>query len=929
MKKILLSAALLCIVNLCFAQAVKYQITGTVTSNFDGKALESATVYLESAKDSTLVTYTITDNEGFFELEGRSFYQDVRLNISYLGHAAYTKEINLEEDTYRLGKIALEQSNVLDEVVVRSRSPIVIKKDTIEFNVASFKTKKDANVEDFLKKLPGVEVADDGSITVNGKPVTNVMVNGKPFFGDDPTIATRNLSKEIIDKVQITDTKTKAQAFTGEEGDNEQKTINLTIREDKNKGVFGRVAAGGGTDERWEAAGMFNYFNNDRRLSVLAGGNNINSAGFSFGEIEKMFGGRGNRSFRISGGNTSFSIGGRNFGGGDGIVTSRLTGFNYADNYGKSTELSADYFLSNSGSENASSVERENFLPDRKYFSRSNSNATNDNTSHSVNLNLDTKIDSTFMINIRPSFNYSTNTRGYSNSESSENEDNVLLNESDSDSYLESIAKSFSNDLTVTKNFAKKGAYLRLNVDNSHRNNDTDDFFNSETMVYGDNPTTTLRNQFTDSKNKNDNIRLGLNYRFPIISEKLFLNLEYSYRNEKEKDVKSTFDFNDMDGGYTDFNTALSTDFELTENRHQPEIGLNYRTEKVNLRVNGSYVFRTMENMDLLRPQFNLKRDFENAELNSRLRYSFSRQKSLFFMYRINNRIPQARQLQAFTDVTDPLNTVVGNPNLVPQTDHSMHLNYNNFDFQKGTGMYFYMALDIENNNIVPKTTIDENLVRYTTYANVNGNYNYNLGGSYSKTFKLDTLHSVKMEAGLWGSITRRNNFSNDVQYASNIKYITPSLGFTYTWLDIMELRPRYRISFSNADYTIDRFADNNFVQHNFGLDLRVTVPKNLEWNNELNYNYDPNISAGFQKSAWFWNSTLSYTILKGNGTISLKAYDLLNQNTDARRYATDNYIQNSQSTVLKRYFMLGFSYKFNTLGKVGEVRSRTRFRRW
>ncbi len=235
------------------------------------------------------------------------------------------------------------QTEELEGVVVTAnRAPITIKKDTLEFNAASFSTKANATVEDLLKELPGVEVDAQGNITVNGKPVNKILVNGKPFFGDDPTIATRNLTKEIVEKIQVTDTKTDSQAFTGEKGDENNKTINIQIDEEKNKGIFGRVAAGGGTDKRFEYAGLINYFDNDLRVSALAGGNNINSPGFSFGEIEKMFGSARYVSMNSNG---SFNYNGRAFGGGDGITNSRTAGANFADDFGKGTDLKCRLLL--------------------------------------------------------------------------------------------------------------------------------------------------------------------------------------------------------------------------------------------------------------------------------------------------------------------------------------------------------------------------------------------------------------------------------------------------------------------------------------------------------------------------------------------------------------------------------------------------------
>ena len=274
MKNLIIIALLLCSFT-SFSQNKEFKISGTVQAESDKLPLESATVYLERIKDSTLVSYTISDKNGKFSLEDKTTDESLMLYISYVGYKTYSQTIKIDKEEISLEPInLLVDSNALDEVLVKSRAPITIKTDTLEFNVKSFKTKKDANVEDLLKQLPGVEVDDEGKIKVNGKDVNKILVNGKPFFGDDPTITTRNLTKEIIEKVQITDTKTKAEAFTGEEGDKENKTINLTIKEENNKGVFGRVAAGAGTDERYEFAGMLNVFDNDQRISVLAGGNN-------------------------------------------------------------------------------------------------------------------------------------------------------------------------------------------------------------------------------------------------------------------------------------------------------------------------------------------------------------------------------------------------------------------------------------------------------------------------------------------------------------------------------------------------------------------------------------------------------------------------------------------------------------------------------
>ncbi|MGB1219657.1 MAG: carboxypeptidase-like regulatory domain-containing protein, partial [Flavobacteriales bacterium] len=256
-----------------FAQQRQIKIEGEVYAEVDQKPLESATVYIENPKDSTLISYSITDENGQFSLQEYSSLKQVRLKVSFVGFNSISKLIEVKDAEIQLDRFFIsENSSVLSAVELTSeRAPVQIRKDTIEFNANAFKTKKDATVEDLLKKLPGVEIDKDGVITVNGTEVKKIMVNGKTFFGDDPTIATKNLTKDMIESVQISDSKTKDQAFTGDKGNPDEKMINLTIKKEKNKGDFGRIAAGLGTDKRYEAAGLYNHFDNDQRISVLAG----------------------------------------------------------------------------------------------------------------------------------------------------------------------------------------------------------------------------------------------------------------------------------------------------------------------------------------------------------------------------------------------------------------------------------------------------------------------------------------------------------------------------------------------------------------------------------------------------------------------------------------------------------------------------------
>lgn len=900
-----------------FSQNKSFEISGQLVAADSTLPLESATVYLEREKDSTVITYTISDADGKFLLENSTYDDRLNFYVSYIGYKTYYKKITIDKEKIDLKTITMRvDDNQLGEVLIRSRAPITIKKDTLEFNVNSFNTKKDATVEDLLKKLPGVEVDDEGNITVNGKSVNKILVNGKPFFGDDPTITTRNLTKEIIEKVQIVDTKTKSEAFTGEEGDAENKTINLTIKEENNKGTFGRVSSGAGTDERWEFAGILNLFDNDRRFSVLAGGNNTNSPGFSFGEIQKMFGNGNSVSFNSSG---AFSIDGRSFGGGEGIVTSKNIGSNYADVLAKGVDISADYFYSESNSENETKIERENIVPDTRFFTNSFGKSVSDNSNHSFNTELDIEIDSTFLINMKPSIRYGSSQRVDENSEQSFDENNTLTNSSSVRSSNQSEVRNFRNDIDVTKRFGSKGSFLKFGFETQFNTTDSEGFLKSETLIEDVNSEDIFRDQFTDVISKFNRLRVSTTYRVPLIAKELFLDTKFSHLLDNRSSINSTFDLDVESQEYSIFNDQLSTDFRNYNSRSTPAMELIYRKEKWSLSLETGYVFRTLENTDELRPELSLKRKFRAVELGSNFNFNFSDKAAMYGGYNLSNRPPEISQLQPFEDVSDPLNTVTGNPNLEPSNVHSLYTGYNSFDFQKGTGFYSYLNYSATNNQVVAKTTIDDNFIRNTTYTNVDGNYNVSGSASFSKSFKVDSIRTLKVRVGAYSNLNRAVSFNNDVQFASRNVSVSPNIELTFNWKKIMEIRPNYRVSFNRNSFNIDDFENQEFLSHNLRINTALFIPKKFEWRNDINFNYNPNVAAGFQKSVWFWNATLAYTCLKDKGTLTLKVYDLLNQNNNSRRTATANFIQDSQSTVLQRYFMLSLSYKFNSLGQKGE----------
>ena len=912
MKKILFIVVIL-ITTFSQAQSKSFKISGKLLSDEAKTPLESATVYLERVKDSSMVIYTISDRNGGFVLEDKIADKEINLFISFVGYETYFKTIQLDSPEINLGTISLKtDTNALDEVIVKSTAPVVIKQDTLEFNSASFKTKKDANIEDLLRELPGVEVAEDGTIKVNGKSVDKILVDGKPFFGSDPTITTRNLSKDIISKIQVSDTKSDAEAFTGQAGNQTSKTINLVMKEDKNKGVFGRVAGGVGTDDRYEYAGMFNVFKGDQRISILAGGNNINQSGFSYGEIGKMLGGA--NSIMVSG-DGQVVIDGRSFGGGQGITTSRSLGANYADDLGKKMDISANYFNAKSNSKNESITERENIFTDRRFFNNSQANTLSDNDSHDFGMQVRIKPDSTLLITVQPKFTYVKSESVYNGTEQSYNENRDLTNESTTDTYTVNDSKNFTNNMSFTKRFGSKGSFFTANFNLGTQSGLVDDFLNSEAIYYGNTINTEERNQYRKTDNESNNLGAGLTYRLPLKGKEFFLDFKYDFNNSISKRSLSTFDYNETTQEFDGtINEDFSTDFRNTNRLSSPSLLLGYQDKKLNAQAEVKYLFRTLDNEDYLRPNLNLKRNFENLTGSIYFNYRPSPQKMIYFNYNLSNSVPDISRFQAFSDITNPLNTVTGNPSLKPSTNHFFYAYYNAYN-PNGNGISFNINSNIQDNAVVTKQIINDDLSRETTYENVNGSYSLSGGINISRTIKIDSLRTLQFSGYVGPRINRSVNFNGDVQFANLTKGTSFGVGARFIWKDVFELRPNYSLSFTKNSFDFEGLEGTEFTTHNANIYNVFHLSKKLEWQNDIRFAYNPNIADGFQKSSWFWNSTLSYSVLKNQGTITLKAYDLLKQNTNARRIINQNYIQDQQNTVLSQYFIIGFSWKFNSLG--------------
>lgn len=893
-----ITVLLLLFSSLMFSQ--EYTITGVVRETGTNENLEAATIYAESIKDSTLISYTISNKDGSFELELNTSLTEANLYLTYSGYQPVRKKIVLDKPAIDMGVLALQQQlQELEGVsVVAERTPIKIKKDTLEFNADSFKARPDANVEELLKKLPGVEVDSDGSITVNGRTVNRVLVNGKSFFGDDPKIATKNLPKEIIDKIQITDTKSETEEFTGKQSNSEEKTINITIKKDKNKGYFGRATVGYGTDERYQVGGMLNYFADNQRLNILASSNNINTSGFSYDEIFDMVG-RGDNGVNM------------NFG--QGITTSNIIGGSYANELKDDTEINGDYLYTGSSTFNDSKTFRENILPDRRYFTKSNSRFDGDTDSHKANVRFEFEIDSTLKITINPHFTLSKSLSRNQRDETALNSDNTLINESESLTVNDNEQKNFSNNLNIIKRLGSNGSYVKLGFNNSNNVNTGFGSIYTNREVYGDNPSQQEIDQQTETHNRTDSYSADIELRQPVVS-RLFVDLGYRYGWNFQKNNRDVNDYDPLDNAYSDFNTDLSSDFRFKNIQQRSSLGINYEGEGLTVGVDANWQNTQMSNNDLLQGA-SFEKDFDNIFFTSRIRWRLSQSKRLRLDYRSSVNVPSLSQLQPIDNISNPTNIVTGNPELDPALSHRLSFGYNNFDWKSRSGMFLYGSFDLTDNEITRYTITDENFIRTTTYTNVNGNYRANAGAALMKQIKKDTTYTIG------GRFRFNAGYNNDVSFNNGEKFtaknynITPGISLNLNFAELVDIEPGYSITFNNTSYNLDNMDDVSFKTHRVELRTSTYWPKNIIWGNDIAYNYNGNVGDGFDKSAVFWNMSLGVQMFKENATLKVLAYDLLNQNINTSRTATQNYIQDTQSTVLQQYFMLSFTYKFDRFG--------------
>jgi len=914
LKSILLLAGVLFAAGL--AGQAKYDIVGTVTG--DGENLISATVVLLSEKDSTMVSFGLTDAEGNFNITGVAA-GGYLLQVTYLGFGQYSKQIQLQNADIDLGAISLSAADTkLDEIEIKAEhTPMMLNRDTLEYNAAAFQVQPNEVVEDLLRKLPGVEVESDGSIKAQGEDVQEILVDGKKFFGNDVKTATRNLPADAVDKVQVFDKKSDASEFSGVDDGERQKTINLELKEDRKSGAFGNVSGGYGDDERYRGSLSLNRFSTNTQLSVIGNFNNINEQGFSTNDYVNFMSGMG-----WGKGRSAIPM----FNGlSNGFVTTNAGGINLNYDLSPKTEISISYFLNDIGNTIESATVRENYADiENVFFTEENTVQSNSNTNHRINFDIEQEIDSTQDLRIRGSYSLNTgDARSFSLTQISDSQKN-LANSTDAEYNADGDNKNLSLNATYRKSFGsiQKRTLTLTGQYNDAVNESLGDLL-SENLIYDDFGMAVLSDLIVqDQINDNDqnDYRFELGFVEPLGNEKF---LEFKYRRQNyNNDVLS--EFYDIINGDRVLNTDISNAFIRDYYYDRYSTALYINSDKSQLTLEAALQSSHLTG-DIIYQDERIETDVFRVLPRVSWRYDIQRGRNIRINYNTSINEPSLQQLQPNPDNSNPFNIYIGNPELIPEYNHRLRLSYFNYDQFTFRSFYAFANVNYTRNDITNVTSFDENFIQTTSPVNVDYNLNLSTTQEYATPVNfLKTRISLRNRFGYTKSIIFINTRESSLERINgnvrlrlenrNKKVVDWNIGGSY--------------SYNINQYSDARTTNLGFSSQNVFADFRYNLKQSMSFELGANVNFYSEEQFGEAQTIPIVRASISKFVLKDQrGELKLSVFDLMNQNLGISRTENQNYIENSEIVSLARYFMLSFTYSFKPGG--GGVTSTTKIRKF
>ncbi|MGS2739626.1 outer membrane beta-barrel protein [Sinomicrobium sp. M5D2P17] len=857
-------------------------LIGSVLDSLHKEPVPGATVIVSRVANQARVGAVVTDMEGQFTVENLPQQDTLLVDIRYLGYKPYQGLLYLKEPRFVMGPVRLQEGAIaLEDVEVKGvQLPMIIRGDTLEYNVSAFTTRPYSEIKELFKKLPGLEVSSDGTMTYNGQRVSKILVDGREYFGTDGKMALSTLPADIVEKIQLTDTEEAEDVRTGNTTER-SKTLNIQLKEGLKD--FGNFTVGGGTDDRYELMGKFNRFRGESRLTVLGMLNNVNAVDYAEEEVITVLNA------------------------GNGITKTLRGGINYSDRWKSGVELSAGYNYTHPNTFQESLKERVQFIvPDSSFATTSNSTATRSSDEHQVNVNTSIPLDSTSTLQIQiPQLSYSKiDNQTITHTTTADGAENPV-NEQQNTYYSNGKNTSIPLMLGWQKHYSKE-AYLNITLSGmfSHQNNE--DLNLGETTFYreGTDSIARFRQQIL-TDNRSDNYTASISHRFPISGN--FSGSWYSTASY----TRAT---NDRETWLLDENNQRETLDSLSTNAFRSEtlnnntnVSLRYKLKKVEFSagLTLNYNWLSPYNKTL---QTGITRDFVNVTPSLHVDYRVTDKKRLTFSYNAYTSPPSAEQLQPVADNTNPLFIREGNPDLEPMLYQMYNLSYNTLN-NKGNSFFANITYSPISDQII-NTIMYDNLGRQvSSYINIDGVrrlYGY-FGFSARKPLKTGTL-DIKLSGNT--GYNRDRNFINQELVSSDRWTLAPGIQLGYTIEKILDVDIFYTPQYNKIQYDKASGQDQDFTIHNLSGSLDLYPVKNLIWGNKVGFIRNNSFPDGFEKTSLLWNMDISWLFLEDRrAELKFRVFDLLKQNRNINRIATQNYIEDTQSNNLQQYFMLSFGY--------------------
>lgn len=883
----------------CITLFAQHQpVFGTVKSAGDKSNLIGASVILTKAASPSPVAGATTDLEGKFRIE-QVAPGKYTLKVQYLGFKGLSKTIDVGQSPLNLGVLALaEEATALGEVQIIGRIPPGEQKgDTSQFNADAFKTAPDASAQDLVEKMPGI-VVEDGKMQAQGEDVQQILIDGKPFFGNDVNAALQNLPASVIAQIQVYDKKSDKAEMSGFDDGERIKTINIITKPTRKVGRFGKTSAGYGTDDRYLVGASVNLFADERRVTLTGLSNNVNTLNYS---ADGNDGGRQPQ---------------------NGLITTNALGVNYSETWGEKMEVSGSYFFNKRRNTGSQVKFREFVLPDDsgQVYNETNRTASTD-ANHNFWMRMKYNINDRNRLLFTPNFviqNVNSDSYFFRRTEN----DYGPLNQSENTGQGDHYNADFNNRLLYSHRFLKEGRSVTLNLRTSYHLNNADNFRLAENKFYSPDSSETL-NQYTHLDRKGLDWEGEVSYTEPI-GKKGQLELEYEVGNRNNDSDKRTYDYDEETGAYSGLNVPLSNTFKNDYLTQEAEAGYRYNSDKLRLRLEASYQQATLKNGQRFPRAYQLNRDFYSVLPQAHVEYRFSDARNLQLRYRASTQAPSVDQLQDVIDYSNPLQVRTGNADLDQSYQNSATLQYRSFN--AATNRNFFAAVSgnftsnyINNSTFIATapTVVNEEVTlgqgaQLIRPVNLDGFWNMWSYFSYGQPVKaLSSNMNLSASVGHTNrpglineelNLTRSSNFRLGVSLSSNIS-------------EKVDFNISTRSSYNLVRNSLRPNLNNNYFMQFTRLRYSWIFWKGLVYRTDLTHRAYAGLSP-VGSNSMRWNMSLGKKIFKNQrGEINLNAYDLLNQNTSIWRNISDAYVEDVQTNVLQRYFMLTFTYNIRYFG--------------